>query len=359
MKAILVSRRFNPGHISHIEANARLLREFGAEIKYRLHERYFTFPGCEFSRSKARFPDCIALGRGDLFIVWFPSISVLIDIICVRLLTQARVVYVYHEPYTSFASYRRSGFSISKVLRIMAVSFVSRAICNLSHKIILPSERAFNSVGGAKSQLSRYAKINLMFVDEATPELLSAPRSFISYIGTIAEDHAFEDFVGLVHDCISNNRLETYRFLIATRSNIPVGLAEKLLFCTSSGRLIVSCGRPLSNEEINGFYGRSFVVWNAYRRSMQSGVLPKAYMFGTPVIVSSANKSEFFEDGQHGVLIPDGCTTTEFVEAILRIERRWGALSSNCRSFYLNSFDYKVLSRTFMDFVCGPLINAI
>jgi hypothetical protein len=45
---------------------------------------------------------------------------------------------------------------------------------------------------------------------------------------------------------------------------------------------------------------------------MQSGVLPKAYMFGTPVLVSTSNQSEYFEDGVHGVCISDSYTVQEF-----------------------------------------------
>lgn len=351
MKAILVSKRFNPGHISHIEANSKLLREHCYDTKYRLHEKYFTFPNSDFGSNKATLKDCISLTKYDLFIVWFPSLSVLMDIICVRLFTQARIVYIYHEPYTSFISYLRSGFGILKVLRITAVSIVSKVICQLSKKIILPSKRAFNAVPAAKENLSRYAKINLLFSDEATQEQLDSPRSFISYIGTIAEDHAFENFVNLVHDCISTNSLDSHRFLIATRSSIPENLKTRVNFCISSGRLVVNAGKPMSNDEINGFYAQSFVVWNAYRRSMQSGVLPKAYMFGTPVIVSTNNKNEYFDDGVHGVLISNNYSSHEFINAISKMSKNWKTISINCRSFYLNNFDYKALSQQFMNFV--------
>jgi hypothetical protein len=86
---------------------------------------------------------------------------------------------------------------------------------------------------------------------------------------------------------------------------------------------------------------------------MQSGVLPKAYMFGTPVLMSTSNKSEYFEEGVHGALISDQYSRAEFEDAILKMQLKWPALSDNCRAFFLQNFDYRALSSTFMHFVSG------
>ena len=62
-------------------------------------------------------------------------------------------------------------------------------------------------------------------------------------------------------------------------------IQNKLIIAYLRDRLKLVVGKPMSNLEINNYFNKSLVVWNAYRRSMQSGVLPKAYMFGTPVII--------------------------------------------------------------------------
>lgn len=351
MKAILASRRFNPGHISHIEANSKLLEEQGFDVRFSIHERFLTFPGCNFKNRKANASDYLNLHAGDLFIVWFPSLAVLFNIFLVRMLSSATIVYVYHEPYTSFTSYREAGFSRMKALKVTAISWVNWIICSLSHKIILPSARAYNSLPAARTDTERYAKINLLFSDEARPDQLKKPRTFISYIGTIAEDHAFEEFVRLMHVCICNKTLATYRFLIATRSHIPEQLSAIIDQCVLSGRLVVQSGTPMTNDQINDFYAQSYVVWNAYKRSMQSGVLPKAYMFGTPVIMSTSNQSEYFENGIHGALISDQYTADEFASAILKMQPTWHILSQNCRDFFLQNFDYRALAGTYMKFL--------
>jgi len=163
MKAILASKRFNPGHISHMEANSKLLKEQGFDVKFSVHDRFLTFPGCSFKSSKACATDYFKLRAGDLLIVWFPSLSVLLNLFYVRIFSTATIVYLYHEPYTSFASYREAGFSRMKALKITAISLVNWLICSLSHKIILPSARAYDALPAARSNTDRYAKINLLF----------------------------------------------------------------------------------------------------------------------------------------------------------------------------------------------------
>jgi glycosyltransferase involved in cell wall biosynthesis len=221
----------------------------------------------------------------------------------------------------------------------------------LSDKIILPSTRAFNAVPRARLEPRSYAKINLMFADETGQQTQSLTREFISYIGTIAEDHAFDEFVRLMQGCIADQTLQPLRFLIATRSQVPKQHRAVIDQCLSTGRLVMQSGSPMSNEKINRFYAQSFVVWNAYRRSMQSGVLPKAYMFCTPVLVSTSNQSEYFQDGVHGVLISDRYSMQEFQHAIIRLVSEWSVISQNCRTYYLNNFDYRALSNMFMSFV--------
>lgn len=351
MKAILVSKRFNPGHISHMEANAKLLEGNGFEVRFNVHRKFLSFPDCAMKGKVAGLFGWLTLRQDDLFIVWFPSISVIFNLLFVRLFTRATTVYTYHEPFTSFSAYRAAGFSWLKSVRVTAISMVNRAICALSDKIILPSSRAFRAIPSAQFQPRRYARINLMFADEMEPQMQTLARDFVSYIGTIAEDHAFDEFVRLIQDSITDQALLPMKFLIATRSQLPEKHLATIHQCMSSGRLVVQSGNPMTNGQINRFYAQSFVIWNAYRRSMQSGVLPKAYMFGTPVLVSTSNQSEYFEDSVHGVLISDRYTTQEFRRAIERLQVEWTTISQNCRAHYLQNFDYHALSYTYLEFV--------
>lgn len=351
MKAVLVSKRFNPGHLSHIIANAKLLSHQGFATRFSVNKRYSITPGSPVKGLEATFNDIAKLGKGDLYIVWFPSLSAFFELFFVKVFTSCTTVYVYHEPFTSFASYLDSGFSWVKTFRVFAISLVSRGICFFTDKIILPSERAYSYLAKSNYSAYRFSRLNLMFTDEAEHLTSLQSRKYISYIGTIAEDHAFNEFASLMSECICNNACLPFDFLIATRSKVPIIYQPLIDKCLSSGRLFLHCGTPMTNRKINCFYGQSFVIWNAYKRSMQSGVLPKAYMFGTPVLVSSDNISEYFQDGVHGLIIPGSCNATQFQEAITTLLQSWTLMSINCRSYYLQNFDVRALESKFMNFV--------
>ena len=90
-----------------------------------------------------------------------------------------------------------------------------------------------------------------MFDDERKEEHQTAKRCFFSYIGTIAPDHSFKEYVDFVEWALENDELPSMKFLIATKSafEAPEGLRK-------SERVVIKQGRPMSNEEINDYYSR-------------------------------------------------------------------------------------------------------
>jgi glycosyltransferase involved in cell wall biosynthesis len=104
---------------------------------------------------------------------------------------------------------------------------------------------------------------------------------------------------------------------------------------------LIKEGSNLLNEEINFFYRQSIVVWNAYNRTNQSGVLPKAYMFGCAVVVLNKNANEFIENHVTGVLIESNDNLIEIKDAIEEVINNKERFYLACRSKFLNTFYYK------------------
>jgi glycosyltransferase involved in cell wall biosynthesis len=352
-KGIIASHRLTPGHLSHMLANGQLLKDTGWDVVFRVPPGLADLVGDGTSLPLASSED---LANAGLYVLWAPSLQGLQDVIALRLKSQARVVYVLHEPYTSFRSYREAGFSFLKTLRVFLIHYVSSVIVALSHAVVLPSLNA-RSAFERRYRSRRAVVVPLMFVDEATQVAPQADRSFVSYIGTIAEDHAFDQFVAFVEQSLQSGWLEGYRFLIATRSVLPPDVQQRLDPYIAAGRVEVRSGRPLSNREINSAYGSSLVIWNAYRRSMQSGVLPKAYMFGTPVLVSAANRNEFFVDGEHGAEVSTRYDAREIAEAVQRVVKDFSSYSRACRAAFFFHFHYRANAAAFLDAV-APSPNA-
>ena len=108
-----------------------------------------------------------------------------------------------------------------------------------------------------------------------------------------------------------------------------------------TGRLTITQGRPLSNEEINLRYSESLVVWNAYERTMQSGVLAKAFMFGTPVIVLKKNLMQELQECNAVVTIDNNKSFEQITIAIKTILNSGNAINAACRECFERLFYYK------------------
>jgi glycosyltransferase involved in cell wall biosynthesis len=350
MQAVLASHRFNPGHLSHLLANARLLGEGGFAVLMRWHPRFSAMAEAS-SHATVTLAQVLALKEGDVYVLWFPSLGGLLDLLLLRLAgRRVHVVYVFHEPFTSYRSYRNGGFSRVKATKVYLIHLISAAIVRLSNTVILPSHNAlaaFEHRYAARKASS--IVLPLMFDDESTGNVPPrTDRRFVSYIGTIAEDHAFDRFVDFAQTALSQGRPDGLCFQIATRSLLDDDTRTRLAPFIASGRMKVQEGRPLTNDEINAAFCTSLVVWNAYKRSMQSGVLPKAYMFGTPVLVSEHNTSEFFEPGRHGMLVSGCCEPHELESAVAAIRQNFDRISAACREAFLTHFHYRASAPAFM-----------
>lgn len=351
MKALVVSHKFHPGHISHLMANYKLLDDVCVEVSFLWNGRFNMYVSDEMDVNISARGDLLSLKKDDLFIVWFPSLGALLDMVFLRLIQKGRIVYIFHEPFDSVREYLQSGFSVGKTARIVMASFVSFLLVKCSHKVILPSCKAYETFESRYRFKGGFTKLPLMFDDESKEILEIQDRSYISYIGTIAEDHAFEDFVKFTVHCLELNLFPNFTFLIATRSTLDFDTNDLLSPFKADKRLLIVSGKPITNQAINDYFSKSVVVWNAYRRSMQSGVLPKAYMFGTPVLVRELNTSEYFVDGNTGVEISKNCSSKDISSAINKIVENYSHYSKCCKEKFITCFYYKSQSEEYLSFI--------
>jgi hypothetical protein len=340
LKTLIISHRFNPGHLSHIAAFDSLMLDVGTDVFLRINRQFAFKP-----RKHISFLDLLFCKKFDIVIILFPSILAFLEVLFLKFLTRSSIVYIYHEPLGDFQSYKKAGFSSFKTIIIYLKGFVSFLIAKLSDRLFFPSNNSYNQflANSTGYPAKNIFLVNLLFNDESEGESETKfiGREYISYIGTIAEDHAFDEFINFTIYALNHNWFKAYKFLIATKSHISTDQLQHLDKFIRSGRVHIKSGKPLTNNEINFFYRNSLVVWNAYRRSMQSGVLPKAYMFGSPVIISSANLSEFFDNYIHGIVLSDSYLPQEIKFAIDEIIKNFERYSANCRKKFLTTFYYR------------------
>lgn len=331
--ALIISLNFNPGHVSHLVASYRQCEELGYESVYYVDPAFKSFIPTQ-DRYKVYGED--SCPQAEIAFFLFPSHKNLSLIL--KLKRQGtKILYVFHEPLAPLKEYREAGFSLTYLAKLWVINRISSLTVKWSDAILLPSKKAVELYqANSLYRNNSYYYIPLLFDDERTPETQVTERRYFSYIGTVAADHSFNEYLRFVAWAIENNRLPNLHFLIATKSQFEV--PEGLL---SSSRVTIRKGSPLSNPEINACYSSSYAIWNAYTRTTQSGVLAKSFMFATPALVLRKNISEFTVDGKEVVAISDNNSFVEIEAALQRILSGFDSFSENARNRFMGSFYYR------------------
>lgn len=329
--AIIVSLNFNPGHISHLIASYKQMEELGYASLCYVNPQFSQYLPNEVKvlTSESKVPQC------EVAIITFPSLH---NVSLINSLRKqgTKILYIFHEPLAPLSHYRKSGFSYKYLAKLWIIDHINALTVRWSNNILIPSRKAIDYYH--KNKLYKNPNIlymPLLYDDEAI-ETPPQSRKYISYIGTVAADHSFNEFVKYIETAIDSNWNPDCSYLIATKSEFVV--PEKL---SKSPRVKIRKGKPLTNDEINQAYASSLVVWNAYIRTTQSGVLAKAYMFGTPALVMKHNLNEFMHDGETVVSIKDNQDLNEIHKGIDDIIIHFKDYSNNCRNMFLNNFYYR------------------
>lgn len=352
MNVLVASLKFNPGHFSHLVANYNLFLDCGFKPYLYINKSFNKMNETLKYDIINDFKEIKNLNTIEGAVFWFPSFFNIIQIVRLRLLYRSKILYIFHEPFDSIKNYYSSGFSLKKIFKIFLVNLINIIVVALAHKIILPSSKAFSLYKKKYAFLNKkFSLVPLIFDDEAGSLLIGDQKKYISYIGTIAADHAFDCYINFIESCVENNWFPELSFLVATKDKIPVNEKKRIASYVKSGRIVISEGHQMSTEEINGYYRDSFIVWNAYHRSMQSGVLPKAYMFGAAIIGTYHCNTEFVENHITGVLVDDNRNVLEIKSAVKEMLDKKEFFFQSCRNKFLENFYYKKRTKDFISFL--------
>ena len=337
MEIFISSLKFSPGHLSHIIGYARLFKEIGYKVTLWLHESYKKMmPEKDFQ--VMWYPDFFPKNIDILFLY---NASIVNHVVCKKLKqSSAKIIYVYHEPWESFEQYLKEG--LKQALKASVAHYYSTRVLKYTDLVIVSSNYALKLYSrNDKKYNDNVVMIPLLLDDELKQEIDFSKKEYVSYIGHAVKGHTFDKYIELIKWIYTSG--STMKFEIATRTDIGKMIKndETLQKMINSGTLRLSYGRPLTNSEINQAYERSFCVWNVYRRSTQSGVLPKAFMFGTPVIASNVGSfPEFVRNGENGYLVND-YDFKNIYQRLLGIRENILTMSMNCRNTFENTFYWK------------------
>ena len=283
MKTILIAAlNFRVQQLPHLLANYNLCKELGMRPILLINKRSVDFV-------KGLDVEYITELKSDISyhyaIFWFPAVKNIFLFYKLKIKNKTKLLYVFHEPFESFKTYLNSGNTFKWTLFFYIKYLVNLFIILWPNKIILPSQKAiFNYKKSIAVFLNKnYVYMPLLY-DDFYKVTDKKKRIYISYIGNVCKDHAFDEYVNFIWWYYKNNLGKgDYKFLIATRKVLPKD--ERIIILKDSGFLDVKEGSFMTDNEINYYYSHSLVVWNAYNRSTQSGVLANAFMNATPAII--------------------------------------------------------------------------
>ena len=347
-KVLIVSLKYHPGHYSHLIAYYSLLQDLGYD-SYLLINNKFADLDKESAYNKLYNMPISNYKKFYLVIFLFPSLKNILEIIKFKIFSSSKIIYLFHEPINSYNEFYKTGFNTFQIIILFFIDIINKITIFLSDKLILPSKTAL-SVYKKKYNLwnNKTLLIPLLFDDESNLDNNDIKiKVYISYIGTVATDHAFDKFCDYVEFALANNLFKNFKFLIATGSKLDLVTKTKLLNINHSDRLLIVEGKWLSNQEINNYYDKSLLIWNSYDRSTQSGVLPKSFMFSTPVLGNNLIPNEYIVHKKNGFYLNDNSDFAEITDAIKYISKNIEDLSMCSRNTFLKFFYYKSFKNKF------------
>ena len=347
--ALIISLNFRAAHISHLVASYYQMSELGYTPICLIHHDAINY----LPQNVKYITSINEISRVDVAIFWFPALGNIKLMWKLKHMFGAKIVYVFHEPIEKFSTYLASGNSRLWTIKFFAKYYVGLSFLMLADKIILPSRKAVELYENGLSKFANrnYGYLPLLYSDERDPEM-NFERKYFSYIGSINNDHAYGNYVDYIYSIFKRNRFSKLKFLIASWRDVPEDSRIKEM--TDCGILKVVSGKPMTNEEINEYYISSFLVWNAYHRSTQSGVLAKSFMFGTPGLVMKHNLSEFVVDGREVKAIACNSDIEELDNALEDVLLNFSTYSSNARKNYERNYDYRIHNKK-MDTILNSL----
>jgi glycosyltransferase involved in cell wall biosynthesis len=338
-KVVIVSLRFNPAFIQFLIAYGKAMRSLGHETAFMLDPGYRRFPELEAEAPVYSAED----GRQRPWthaVFLNPSVDNR-ELAGALKRSGTKILYLFHEPWQmSFRHLRTEG--VGETMKAIVAHRATVPVLKLADTVILGSRHGLSVYEKSDARFNRSAVyIPLIMDDEAPADVTTnlERKQYFGFIGALGRSHGFDQYVSFMRWEI--RRGGDLRFLVASRNPLPEAILKDPMLSRNRERIELRCGQPLNNEEMNCCYAECFCIWNLYRRSTQSAVLPKAFMFGTPVIASRVGSfPEYVQEGVNGRFAE--ADDSEGIQSALEdMRRNLGNYSQNCRRTFRGTFFFE------------------
>lgn len=353
---LIVSLKYSPVHNTHCRALGEPLRALGYNIRYLLAHSYkWMVP-----ETQLRYTSFIGTSRSAREVIWDtlalvswrrqllyallseirPSLilfesshpaNIIVVSAARSVQPETKCWMLLHEPYVR----EKLRHEYVQSMLITAHELSLKLIMNRLDGVLLPSEEAMRQFKQRYSYFKgAVVKVPLLFEDRSKAR--NCKRTYYSFIGHAVRAKGIDRFFQLIETAASAGA--DWQFQIVTSTDISAYLAH--LSHAARSRLHIVNKPQLSDDEIDEAISKSWAVLAPYRRVTQSGVVPVAFMHGTPVISTNVGgMSEWVIHGKTGYLLSLDASFSEWENAFYFVQSNFAYLSANCRRFFLENFD--------------------
>jgi glycosyltransferase involved in cell wall biosynthesis len=236
------------------------------------------------------------------------------------------IVLHLHDPFKP----DKTPYGTRGAWRIRIAEFIQRRTARHADHVVFPSEYSLELFRAHYAGFPGTTHVAPLMIPDR-PERTVQPRTYFSMVGRMHQATGHDTFLELVNH-VSEGSLP-YRFALVCASD----LSRYLPKVTPQGRkLLTVVNKPLINDaEIDNVVGRSYAVLRLAKEVTQSGVVPVAYMNGTPIIARDITGLRQHVRHKHdGYLVPADCGPADLLEAMQYVTANFAGLSDNARQSY-------------------------
>lgn len=349
MKCVyIVSLKYAPGLKKEFVVFGENLRRSGCSVRYVLSRKYQNLEwNCQdmhfltgSDSVAAVLADTVLVSRikkstARLFQQWPPQfvlfynphpLNVYISKFTKHNFPNAKLAVYLHEPYKPdkkpYGKVKSAYFYVTELLQSICLEYTDY--------VILPSLLALRRFRKRHRAYRGQVHLAPILVPDRIP-LSNKGRKYFSMVGGVNLATGHQQFARLVKHVATKE--VGYPLLLVTSSDLPVYLKQISKKASSVLRLVNQ--RLITDREIDEAIGTSFAVLRLDEEITQSGVIPVAFMNGTPVIVR--NLPGFAQHVKHkynGYVVSQDCSTTALLEAMDFVKENFPELSANARRSY-------------------------
>ena len=315
------SHKFSPAHYNSLQA-ILLNKEIADIDSLSLTKDYY-----DFDPSLAKLKTDSDVGEVNVHLN--SSIKTLFLSVLAKVRGKKNILFL-HEPIKCISTKISAYPNFFDKVRLVLIKVVNDALCMFADQLIVFSQNSY--LNTPERFVKKTRQLCLPFEDGYLDisngiKKVKSNKITVSYIGTVANDHAFYEFVQWATESELDRHLVEFR--IYTKSTIDPNVLRKI-----KSRCSVESGRVLTNEEMLAAYRSSTFTWCVYRSANQSGVLPMALMNKSIPLVSRAFGSDLEKYSGCCVLIDDR-SVVHLDKQIRLAPLKLGDLQVNARNAFL------------------------